>query len=74
MTKKHTQLYNTGKVLEILNISRETLKYLFESRKLKKEEFQTLPNGHKIFTDKDLEKIREALFEHTHGRKHKKSD
>lgn len=57
------RLYTVSDVLRILNVSRHRLVYLFDSRKLKREEFRLLPNGHICFTPADLEKIKKALFE-----------
>ena len=57
------KLFTVSQVLRLLNISRHRLIYLFDSRKLRVEDFQTLPNGHKIFTENDLEKIKKVLFE-----------
>lgn len=52
-----------SEVTQILNIPRHRLKYLFESRKLKTENFTKLGNGHFVFKESDLAKIRQALFE-----------
>lgn len=57
------RLYTTAEVLRLLNIPRHRLVYLFDCRKLKIEDFPILPNGHKVFRQSDLEKIRKALFE-----------
>ncbi len=57
------RLYTTSQVLKILNIARHRLNYLFDSRRLKDEEFPKLPNGHKVFRQADLERIRKVLFE-----------
>lgn len=63
MQNQTEQLYTVSEILRFLNISRHRLVYLFDSRKLKREEFRLLPNGHIIFTPSDLEKIKKALFE-----------
>lgn len=63
MQNQTEQLYTVSEILRFLNISRHRLVYLFDSRKLKREEFRLLPNGHIIFTPSDLEKIKRALFE-----------
>jgi len=55
-------LLNTGEVLRMLNIPKHKLVYLFESRKLRREDFLTLQNGQRIYRHSDLSKIREALF------------
>lgn len=57
------RLYTVSEVLRFLNIPRHKLVYLFDSRKLRVEEFPILPNGHKVFRQSDLEKIKRALFE-----------
>jgi DNA-binding transcriptional MerR regulator len=56
-------LLNTGEVLRMLNIPKHKLVYLFESRKLRREDFLTLQNGQRIYRQRDLCKIRQALFE-----------
>jgi len=56
------RLYTVSEVLRLLNISRHRLVYLFDSRKLRAEEFQTLPNGHKAFRESDIEKVKQALW------------
>lgn len=57
------RLFSVSEVLRILNIPRHKLVYLFESRKLKTEEFLTLDNGQRVFRQCDLEKIKKALWE-----------
>ncbi len=57
------KLLSTSEVLRVLNIAKHKLDYLFESRKLKREDFTTLDNGHRIYRQSDLCRIREALFE-----------
>ncbi len=56
-------LLSTSDVLRILNIPKHKLDYLFESRKLSRNDFTTLGNGHRIYKESDLNKIRLALFE-----------
>jgi len=56
------KLLSTSEVLRILNIAKHKLDYLFESRKLKREDFTTLGNGHRIYRQSDLCKIRQILF------------
>jgi hypothetical protein len=56
-------LLNTGEVLRMLNIPKHKLVYLFESRKLRREDFLTLQNGQRVYRQGDLNKIRKALFE-----------
>ncbi len=57
------KLLSTSEVLRKLNIAKHKLDYLFESRKLKREDFTTLDNGHRIYRERDLQKIRQVLFE-----------
>ncbi len=57
------KLLNTGEVLRMLNIPKHKLVYLFESRKLLREDFLTLQNGQRVYRQSDLNKIRQALFE-----------
>lgn len=61
-TKKQTPVITTGEILRRLNVPRYRLKYLFDSRKLKREEFQKLPNGDLIYTEDDVKRIKELLF------------
>ncbi|GAX60920.1 transcriptional regulator, MerR family [Candidatus Scalindua japonica] len=56
-------LLNTGEVLRILNIPKHKLVYLFESRKLRREDFLTLQNGQRVYRQSDLNKIKQTLFE-----------
>ncbi len=57
------KLLSTSEVLRILNIAKHKLDYLFESRKLRREDFTTLDNGHRIYKESDLNRIRQVLFE-----------
>jgi hypothetical protein len=57
------KLLSTSEVLRELNIAKHKLDYLFESRKLKREDFTTLDNGHRIYKVGDLNKIKKALFD-----------
>lgn len=57
------RLLSTSEVLRILNLASYRLDYLFKSRKLKSEDFTTLDNGHRIYKESDLTKIKQALFE-----------
>jgi len=56
-------LLGTLDVLQILDIPKHKLDYLFESKKLSRKDFTTLGNGHRIYKESDLNKIRQALFE-----------
>lgn len=62
-TLSQERLYTLSQVVEKLNVARHRLNYLFESRRLKAEEFVRLPNGERVYRQSDLEKIRKALFE-----------
>ena len=57
------QLMSVSEVLRILDIPRHRLTYLFESRKLRAEEFERLQNGQRVYRQNDLNKIKQALFE-----------
>ncbi len=57
------QLMSVSEVLRILDIPRHRLTYLFESRRLRTEDFEKLQNGQRVYRLSDLSKIREALFE-----------
>ena len=57
------RLMSVSEVLRILDIPRHRLTYLFESRKLKAEEFERLQNGQRVYRQNDLNKIKQALFE-----------
>jgi DNA-binding transcriptional MerR regulator len=57
------KLLSVSEVLRILDLPRHKLTYLFESRKLKAENFITLDNGQRLYRQSDLNKIRRALFE-----------
>ena len=57
------RLLNTGEVLRMLNIPKHKLVYLFDSRKLLREDFLTLQNGQRVYRQSDLNKIRKALFD-----------
>ena len=57
------KLFTMSQVVQMLNIPKHRLIYLFDSRKLKAEEFLKLPNGERVYRESDLEKIKKALFE-----------
>lgn len=57
------KLFTMSQVVQILNVPKYRLCYLFDSRKLKAEEFLKLPNGERVYRESDLEKIKRALFE-----------
>jgi hypothetical protein len=54
-------LLSTSDILNILNIPRYKLTYLFESKKLRAKDFTILGNGHRVYTYRDLDKIKKAL-------------
>ena len=56
------KLYTVSDVLKFLNIPRHKLIYLFDSRRLKEEDFLRMPNGHKVFRESDISKIQQVLF------------
>ncbi len=55
------KLLSTSEILNILDIPRYKLTYLFESRKLSARDFTILGNGHRVYTYSDLDKIKKAL-------------
>ena len=57
------KLFTMSQVVQILNVPKYRMIYLFDSRKLKAEEFLKLPNGERVYRESDLEKIKRALFE-----------
>lgn len=62
-TLSDEKLYTLTQVLQVLDISKHRLNYLFDSRKLRTEDFLRLPTGERIYRESDLEKIKKALFE-----------
>lgn len=63
MKQSEDKLLSPSEVIQILNIPRHRLNYLFDTRRLKSEEFLRLGNGRFVFRQSDLAKIKEALFE-----------
>lgn len=64
MTNKQGEnLLSVSEVLRILDIPRHRLTYLFESRRLHAEDFERLQNGQRVFRQRDINKIKQALFE-----------
>ncbi len=57
------RLLSVSEVLRTLDIPRHRLTYLFESRRLKAEDFLKLDNGQRVYRQSDLSKIKKALFE-----------
>ncbi|HHT9136451.1 MAG TPA: hypothetical protein ACFYEK_04310 [Candidatus Wunengus sp. YC60] len=62
MSETQERLLSPSEVIQILNIPRHRLSYLFDTRKLKSEEFTRLGNGRFVFRQSDLGKIKKALF------------
>lgn len=62
MFSSKERLLSTSEVLKTLKIPRHRLIYLFESRKLDKNDFIRLDNGQTLFRESDIPKIKEALF------------
>jgi len=63
MNQNDDRLLSPSEVIQILNIPRHRLTYLFDTRKLKSEDFTRLGNGRFVFRQSDIAKIRQALFE-----------
>jgi len=63
MSETQEKLLSPSEVIQILNIPRHKLSYLFDTRKLKIEDFYTLGNGRRVYRQSDLAKIKRALFE-----------
>lgn len=57
------KLYTMSQVVELLDVPKHRLIYLFDSRKLRNEDFIKLPNGERVYRQSDLAKIKQALFE-----------
>ncbi len=57
------RMLSVSEVLRTLNIPRHRLTYLFESRKLKSEDFTTLDNGQRLYKKCDIPTIKRALYE-----------
>lgn len=53
------KLFTMSQVVQILNVPKYRLIYLFDSRKLKTEEFLKLPNGERVYRQSDIEKIKQ---------------
>ncbi|MDR4506199.1 MAG: MerR family transcriptional regulator [Candidatus Scalindua sp.] len=56
------RLFSVSEALRILDIPRHKLTYLFESRKIKAEDFITLDNGQRLYRNSDIQKIKQALY------------
>ena len=63
INRPEDRLLSVSEVLRILDIPRHRLTYLFDSRRLKSEDFQRLQNGQRLFRQSDLTKIKEQLFD-----------
>lgn len=57
------KLFTLSQVVQILNVPKHRLNYLFDSRRLRSEDFIRLPNGERVYRESDLAKIKQALFE-----------
>ena len=56
------RLLSPSEVIQILNIPRHKLTYLFDTRKLKSEDFTRLGNGRFVFRQSDLEKNQKSTI------------
>lgn len=56
------KLLTLSQVVELLNVPKYRLIYLFDSRKLRSEDFIKLPNNERVYRESDISKIRQALF------------
>jgi DNA-binding transcriptional MerR regulator len=56
------KLLSTSEVLIRLGIPMYKLRYLFQVGKLNDRDFIKLHNGHRVYRECDIPKIREALF------------
>ena len=63
ISQSEDRLLSVSEILRILDIPRHRLTYLFESRRLRAEDFLKLDNGQRVYRHSDLVKIRKALFE-----------
>ncbi|KXK28783.1 MAG: hypothetical protein UZ01_02523 [Candidatus Brocadia sinica] len=63
MAEQGIRFFSLKEVLGILNIPKHRLDYLFDSRRLKSEDFLKLGNGHRVFKEGDIVKIKQALFD-----------
>lgn len=55
------ELLTLQQVMRKLNVGRHKINYLFESRKLKDEDYPQI-GGRRFYRHSDLDKIKEALF------------
>ncbi|MCP4368894.1 MAG: MerR family transcriptional regulator [Deltaproteobacteria bacterium] len=60
------EIMSAGDLVKKLNITQYKLDYLFQSRRLKDEDFQRF-GGRRIYKEKDIAKIKQALYE-THNK------
>ncbi len=65
MFKTSEDLLSTSEILEILDIPRYRLLYLFESRRLKEKDFIRLGNRQRLYRRSDIAKIKQVLFDMT---------
>lgn len=65
MTEKsllNQKLFTLSQITEMLNVPKHRISYLFDSRKLRSEDFIRLPNGERVYREADICKIKQALF------------
>ncbi len=62
MIQVNEKILSTSEVLKRLKVPMYKLRYLFQVGKLRDTDFLKLGNGHRVYRETDLPKIREALF------------
>ena len=60
--QSNEKLLSTADVLKRLNVPMYRLRYLFQTGKLKDSDFIRLGNGHRIYRESDIPRIKEILF------------
>jgi DNA-binding transcriptional MerR regulator len=65
MIQTGQKILSTSEILKILGIPMYKLRYLFQVGKLRDDDFIKLGNGHKVYRESDIPKIKAALFEIT---------
>ncbi len=63
INQSEDRLLSVSEVLRILDIPRHRLTYLFESRRLRTEDFLKLDNGQRLYRRGDIAKIKEVIFQ-----------
>lgn len=61
MGTNDSELYSLDEVSEMLNIPIYTIRYLFDSRKLKKENFKKAGKRYILFTSQDVQDLKLLL-------------